>query len=149
MKRQRPNAVRKIRLPQRDPYRRKPLKPTAPFSRDRRQLSIDGLWPMPVAAPIKAAPKPKKHYRREVTAEVARRNDANITRAWQELAVASDQLADWGMSTAKTRRIVHDLTRRFELASTLETLAVARFLEGLCYALYDIEDQETGEPETA
>lgn len=40
MKRKRPNAMAKIRRLQRDPTRRKPLKPTALYSPDPRQLSF-------------------------------------------------------------------------------------------------------------
>ena len=40
MKRKRPNAMAKIRRLQRDPSRRKPLKPTALYSPDPRQLSF-------------------------------------------------------------------------------------------------------------
>jgi hypothetical protein len=65
MKRRR-NVLREIRAQQRDPYRRKPLKPTAPFSHDRRQLSIDGL------PPVRAKTIPSSETEKRLEAEARR-----------------------------------------------------------------------------
>jgi hypothetical protein len=52
------NVLREIRAQQRDPYRRRPLKPTARFSNDIRQLSLASLVPSPPAIPIPSSETP-------------------------------------------------------------------------------------------